>query len=334
MHILALHAHADTPGSLSARYIALAIQGDLRPARQLFEGLPASGAAADRELAAQFHLRFLDPAESPTPESHALVDRIVTAYEDYWQQALMRGESVEAAEQRLLTALTAALLDAGAAGGHLAAGNVYSALAPALEREGFHALASHAAPLQDLFVWRRQDVRSVDVELTDHARKVRVAFLSDFSSLGWKHYASLGLATTTGWVEDGMLYCVEWAYAPGTENFDVSYLKHETRHLADFERFPGLPSTDLEYRAKLTELAFASRTLPRVLEDFTAKSAPNAESPHAEANWRVVRDVYAALYGAPPAGELEWTTVDVGRVNRVARRLLAEDTAKLEREMR
>ena len=52
------------------------------------------------------------------------------------------------------------------------------------------------------------------------------------------------------------LYCVEWAYAPDTENFEVSYLKHEAQHLADFQRFPGLPSAELEYRAKLTELAF------------------------------------------------------------------------------
>jgi len=245
----------------------------------------------------------------------------------------MRGVSYELAEARLVTSLISTLEDAGAAPRPLAAGDVYAALVPVLEVQGVHALVSHAAPLQDLFVWRRQDVRAFVVELTDQAREVRVTFLADFASQGWKHYASLGLATTTGWVEGDTLYCVEWAYAPDTENFEVSYLKHEAQHLADFQRFPGLPSAELEYRAKLTELAFASKTLRRLLADFSAKRARNPDSPHAEANWRVVRDVYEALYGTESIGEVNWAAVDVGRVNRVARRLLAEDTARLEQEM-
>jgi hypothetical protein len=159
---------------------------------------------------------------------------------------------------------------------------------------------------------------------------VQVAFLTDFLSQGWKEYAALGLATTTGWVDGNTLYCVEFAYAPETEAFEVSFLKHETRHLSDFERFPGLSSEELEYRAKLTELAFASSTLRRVPEDFAAKGEANPESPHAAANWWVVWDVYRALYGKEYDGvDGAWMTVDVGRVNRVARRLLEVNTRKV-----
>jgi len=334
MHILAPEAHADTTGPVSAQYIAFAIQGDLQAARTLLERLPANGAPTDRELAARFRERFVDRTESPVPSTgNALVDRVVAAYRAYWRHALMSGTPYEAAENELVTALMASLQNEGGTVDERAPPDAYTALVAALQGQGFHALASDATPLQDLFVWRRQEVGTFEVELTDQVRAVRVAFLSDFASLGWKHYASLGLATTTGWVEGDTLYCVEWAYAPGTENFDVSYLKHETQHLADFERFPGLSSAELEYRAKLTELAFASNTLRRLLDDFSAKGAPNPDSPHAEANWRVVRAVHEVLYGKAPVGAVNWAAVDIGRVNRVARQLLAEDTVRLEEQL-
>jgi hypothetical protein len=131
-------------------------------------------------------------------------------------------------------------------------------------------------------------------------------------------------------VDGGTLYCVAWAYAPETEHFEVSYLKHEARHLADFEQFPGLSAAELEYRAKLTELTFAQQTTRRLLEDFSAKGAPNAGSPHAAANYRVVRDVYQELYGADyPDGAGVWMTVGANEVNGVARRLLERHTASL-----
>jgi hypothetical protein len=206
----------------------------------------------------------------------------------------------------------------------------YALLQAAVTAQGMHALVGPAPPLQDLLVWRSQAVQQFTVELTDQQRQVTVVFLSDFLSRGWKHYAALGLAATTGWVEDGSLYCVEDAYAPGTESFEVSYLKHEGRHLADLERFPGLSAVELEYRAKLTELAFASKTLRGLLDDFSEKSAPNPGSPHAAANFRVTQDAWRELYGSSfPGGNQVWMTVSPWKVNRAARRLLERSTEGL-----
>jgi hypothetical protein len=238
--------------------------------------------------------------------------------------------STSAAERQLQLALAAALAQSQYGATAAPSDTVYAALMPALRKQGFHALTSPAPPLQDLLVWRDQETQEYEVVLTDQHRTVRVALLSGFSSLGWKDYAALGLATTTGWVDGDTLYCVAWAYAPGTEQFEVSYLKHETRHLADFERFPGLSSEELEYRAKLTELAFAAQTARRLLEDFSTKGAPNPASPHAAANYRVVRDMYQGLYGTDyPDGDGVWITVGASQVNGVARRLLERHTASL-----
>ena len=88
-----------------------------------------------------------------------------------------------------------------------------------------------------------------------------------------------------------------------------------------------LPAADLEYRAKLTELAFASDTLRSLLEDFTTRGAPIGGAPHAEANHRVTQDLYRELYGRPFAGDSDvWMTLNAARVNRAARRLLQRDS--------
>ena len=103
--------------------------------------------------------------------------------------------------------------------------------------------------------------------------------------------------------------------------------------LQHYTRYPELQETDLEYRAKLTELAFASSSLPKLLREFENNSAPNPESPHAYANYQVSRDLYQAIYDSPlPATGNPWELVSAiaGRVNPAARALLAEHTRKLE----
>jgi hypothetical protein len=303
--------------ALSERYRSLAIQGDLRQARLLLNSPEASGTATGRELGELFRLRF--------------IDAIVTQYRRYWSSALV-GEppsySGEIAPEPSIRSLLyshgwlddIAVTDA----------ETYATLEDALKAQGVHALATPAPPLQDLLVWSAEKKAEFEVVLTDQRRTVSVVFMSDFHSLGWKHYASLGLVSTTAWVTNGTLYCVEWAYDPGTENFDVSYLKHESRHLADLEKFPDLPSEDLEYRAKLTELIFANETQRRLLDDFTAKRAANPDSPHAAANFRVTSDLWRELYDSPfPGGDQAWMSISRDKISRSARRLLKEDTARL-----
>jgi len=320
-------------GTLAETYTALAIQGDLRPARLLFEEPESDLSPANRELAALFHTRFIKRSEPPPiPSGNALVDAITAVYRSYWADSLLSGNP-----NADPTAPARALRETLSSHGWpdpidplAAETDVFEQVEAALTAQGFHALAVPASPMHDLLVWARQSESEFEVELTDHSRTVQVVSLSDFYSQGWKHFATLGFASTTGWVDNGVLYCVEWAYAPDTEAFEVSYLKHEGRHLADFERFPALSSADLEYRAKLTELAFANRTQRQLLDDFTIKSADNPESPHAQANFRVTRDVWRALHGSDfPGGDQAWMTLNRTKVNRVARRLLAEDTARL-----
>jgi len=314
---------------VAERYIALAVQGDLAAALPLVNGISDSADPSSAAIAERFRHRFLDASEPRSPDSgDALLDAVVAAYRDYWVQGLLARRERELYGQALDRSLESALSAfAPEFGPRETTANLERRLASALARAHYHVLVAPAPPLRDLFVWRAQREQRYTVELTEQAREVRVVFMNDFVSLGWKDYASLGLASTTGWVEDGVLYCVEWAYLLDSENFEVSYLKHEARHLADLEHDPGLSSVELEYRAKLTELAFARSTLPRLLADFSAKAAPNPDAPHAEANWRVVHDVHRVVLGKEYTGPEAWAGVSAASVNRAARALLKPLTA-------
>jgi len=325
--------HADDFESISDRYISFALQGDLSPAEALFVGMsPDAEEASAIELAEQFQTRFIRQGEDLSPGSgDALVDDVVSAYRKYWIITLMRRMSYQEGEEFLGNTLLQLVSrqDNSELSSH--SDNVFELLGRIFEKKGIHYLDTPAPPLRDLFLWKSEENRNYAVRLTDGTQQVRVTFMNDFYSMGWKQYATLGLVSTTGWVHEDRLYCVAWAYDRSSENFEVSYLKHESRHLADFEQFPALQSADLEYRAKLTELVFASTSTRRLLDDFTHKSALNPASPHAYANYRVTRDVYREMFSEPfPETGNPWQSVNTSSVSLAARDLLRRNTELLQ----
>ena len=219
--------------STTERYIAIAIQGDLKPALPLLAEVNASSSASDQELAAHFRQRFVERSESPSATSgNALIDEVVAEYRNYWAGALLRtpneatnGLSLETTLREILRRQNGPVLWT------LTEEDTWGLLQQAVEAQGFYILVESAPPLQDLLIWRKQTAKQFEIELTDQDATVNVVFMSDFYSRGWKHYAALGLASTTGWVDQGTLYCVDWVYSEGSETFEVSYLKHEGRHL-------------------------------------------------------------------------------------------------------
>lgn len=315
------------------RYVSMAIQGDLTEAAELFS---ASGAPHDPvllSLGTQFKQRFY-PADDPTEEAvrSSFADGVGRAYRDYWREGLLGPTSREQFEARLEDRLSDLLfLEYGE---RVQGEDLFTSLRQAYREHGLGFFDSPDPPLRDLFLWQNEEQRRYTVRLTDGVIDLEVRFLDGLLLQGWKDFASLGLATTTGWVENGLLYCVDWAYDRDSENFKVSYLKHEARHLADLQRWPALDSTELEYRAKLTELAFANRSMRRVLEDFSSKAAQNPASPHAMANWRVVKDVYKGVFGREmPVGFENWDELRTWKVHRVARRLLEESSRRIEEQV-
>lgn len=83
-----------------------------------------------------------------------------------------------------------------------------------------------------------------------------------------------------------MVVAAAWDRA--SEDYRVSLLAHEAQHFRDKRLYPKLASTDLEYRAKLVELALADETQGALLDRFAAEAKRERALPHPFASYWVV----------------------------------------------
>jgi hypothetical protein len=259
--------------------------------------------------------------------SDPLVAGVLSAYRQYWLRALLSGEPAAAHEGWLLERLNRLVSEAGGA-----TAATLDGLEPTLDSligaRGYHVLLGVTSPLRELMLWRTETEERYDVGLPEGVQPVRVMFMDDFASLGWAGFATCDRSHSGGWTRPDRLYAVRSAYDPGSEAFRVSYLAHEAQHFADNRRYPGLDRQDeLEYRAKLTELAVADSTLYDLLDGFARNVSDDRGVPHSYANRRVVRGLAARLF-ADSAATPAWRTAPPERISRTARELLREDSAR------
>jgi hypothetical protein len=180
-------------------------------------------------------------------------------------------------------------------------------------------------------IWKVHAPATYKVKLTDQTLDVRVVFLDEFVSLGWAAYATCGRAHTGGWATRDELYALKSSYVLDSEDFRVSYLAHEGRHFADYRRFPKLEQPELEYRAKLTEIALSDTTTHSLIAEFSRRTLRDRSVPHSFANYCVARDMAKAVFGGIVDDPARWAPVPADRLRREARRLLEESDARLER---
>lgn len=318
------------PPDRTRAYVSFALQGDLRPAESLLGGIMRSHPTpAEADLAARFRRRFIDRDEAwPDPLATPFVREVMAAYRDYWTRSLM-GEVEAAKGEAYLAAALRSVLIAHGLPSMGADDQVIAQVRTEIERGGLQVLGGITRPYFDLMIWARTDTTHYEVELTDSVQPVTVIFIGEFLVKGWSHFATFGRAYTGGWAASDALYCLREDYDLESEKFLISYLKHESRHFADYARFPALQQADLEYRAKLTELAYARSSLFDLLENFAANGAPNPNAPHSLASFAVVRDLSRRLLGAETQEASRFRSLAAPAINAAARELLAAHSAEL-----
>ena len=323
---------AAAAASLGQEYISLALQGDLRAAKDLFETVsPESLTEKERTLAEQFEARFVRRDESlELPEAKPFVREVIRVYRDYWTKVLMKELPDSEGEAHLKKNLRAALAGEGVSE-QIADDAVLDRVKQELERHGLHVLGGMTRPYLDLMLWSTEESREYECQLTDAVQRVEVVFLDDFLVMGWSHFATFGRAYTGGWAGKDQLFCLRDDYDLDSEKFKVSYLQHEARHFADYKIFPKLEQIDLEYRGKLTELAFADTSLTALITHFASSAAFNVGAPHSYANACVIRDLSRSLFGeeVTDANDPRWKTATNDQVHAAARTLLEKNTKDL-----
>jgi hypothetical protein len=204
----------------------------------------------------------------------------------------------------------------------------------AIEREGLFALTGVTSPYYELMIWRTETPTDYHVRLPERSIDVHVVFLDGFVALGWAGYATCGRAHSGGWSTQDSLYALKSAYDVASEEFRVSYLAHEGRHFSDYKEFPKLEQPELEYRAKLTEIALSKTTTYDLTVEFTRRTGTDRSVPHSFANYCVARDLSREVFGSltPVADESPWRAVPARRLRAAARRLLAQSSSLIDQE--
>lgn len=158
------------------------------------------------------------------------------------------------------------------------------------EAEGYHALFGKTQGYYGPYIWRETVPTVYQVQLPDGTAEYTVNLLKGFVFRGWMDYLTFGRYGTGGWASpDGTINCVERAYDLESERFQVSLLKHEAQHTADMKRFSGITPAELECRAKLVELHYASDL--GLLRKFLSEAEESrAGDSHAAASVRIRQD--------------------------------------------
>jgi hypothetical protein len=111
------------------------------------------------------------------------------------------------------------------------------------------------------------------------------------------------------------------------ETFSVRFLAHESQHFADKRAFKHLESWELEYRAKLVELALADASQASTVQLICENRAESKDSPHGYADSHVVDDVTKFLRLQPE--ELCTKKTLIGQPLRdAAKQVLLEDSRR------
>lgn len=309
----------------------LAVQGDLRTALPILHRLPNS-TLDDRQNRARESVLARFERGLPEP-GVAGVDTwtagVVVAYRTYWTRLMLGQDTREQAERMLGETLLKLLGKSVDPKASVNLSTLEPELLSAIQERGFHAILGVTTPYRECLLWKGQTESRFEVDLPEGREQVTVMMLSDFSSLGWVGYATGDLYYCGGWTKPDRLFCVAQAYDKASEAFRVSYLAHEGQHFRDSRLFQGLDQPELEYRAKLVEVALANQTLSEVLKGFQGNQSQSREQPHAYANRRLMDALIQALRPQASVDTPWWSGLDPARIHEVAQGLLAKDTKAL-----
>jgi hypothetical protein len=323
----AQHGHM-TP-VLSA-YLKMVFAGDVSGAADLFASEPDDRGSL--MLVDRFERRFNERTDGLdlTRIDSPVVREIAELFQSYWLDALMQEASLDVLEDRLKGRLDDMLVERGFESARDDEDTLFENVEAFIRREGYFAQSGRTPPLLDLMIWTSNNTVVESVELTDGTYDVELNYLDEFVSYGWSNFAAFGMASTGGWAKKDGLYCICRHYDLDSERFKLSFLKHEARHYADFELYPELQPADLEYRGKLTELAYSEEGIYRLLEQFTKAANRIENAPHPLANWYLVEGLSRHLLdGERPADAGAWESIPRDQIREAARRLLEEHDNKL-----
>jgi hypothetical protein len=283
----------------------------------------------DRRIAKQISKRFLtaEPDFRRLPRD-AFIQRLISLYRIYWHQVLLSPTSQVGAENNLKMRLIEL---AGPFTSNISFGEIETELEKRLLKKGYYSILGKVLPYRELEIWKNQIVIKKTIELPETTVTFKVVEMEGFICKGWMDYATCGHTYPGGWAKKHAIYCNRSRYRKRTnEAFLVSFLAHEAQHFADYKKFPKLAQTGLEYRAKLTEITLAKRSLRTLIRKFESNVSRSRKSPHAFANYKLISQLRRELR-IPKSEQAISDQIPASVIRSIAKNLLFSHTRELKK---
>ncbi|MEM1323254.1 MAG: hypothetical protein AAGG75_23515 [Bacteroidota bacterium] len=314
-----------------------ALRGEMKAVFEMLEMAEDSALTqAQRDLKRNYYHRFLYRTDdfdynTDDPEIVNLYQR----FQNYWRSVIIENVPLNLADSLFRDEMKYFLKKhfKPALEIEQIAKNHYTLFQEFFVSKGMHGIGiGKTGHLYDLYLWKKQEEKEYRIDLPEgQTVKVPVIFMRDFISNGWSHYTTFGYTFSGGWATREKLFCVEESYGPKDEEaFLVGYVSHEGQHFSDYQHFPKLKQTDLEYRAKLTELALAQETAHRTIHKFISNAKKDKVYAHPYANYMVIELLSNAIFHSGFESNLEkWKRISNEAINSAALELLKGHSQKL-----
>lgn len=334
--LLIAHVQAQPDSVVFDNLLIQALQGNIPPVLQgmdLLNDASLSPAQATKKHA--LLARFRGSQEIVAPTTDPAINELLPIYQRYWRAVMLDTSTRMVQDSMLIEAVV----------GHIARHcsalddprptsikrNWNERLEGLLNAHHCFAAVGKTGPYYDLLLHLKETGTHYSVTTPEDTLEVKVVFMDSVISNGWEGFATMDTYYPGGWATNDALYCAHDSYDLTSENFTVSYLKHEGKHFADYKRFPELQSADLEYRAKLVELCYADSSMYDLLDFFQRNSAYDPGNGHAYANFCIVRNLSRSLFHKQREEDIgAWKKLLVTVVHAEARALLLKNTKDLQ----
>jgi hypothetical protein len=289
-------------------------------------------------LKKKYIARFVDQTEIMENDfENKVIYGIANIYRDYWKIELLKLDAKKT-DSLLYNHLTDYIVENNLT--NIGRDSLRSSLrndvelTRIIENEGFQCKFFFLNGMQDLLIWKEERIEKEIVDLPTGSLEVSIVNVDHLLLTGYSGYASFDIKTTGGWAvkENPVIYCIGDGYDISSEKYLISYLKHESIHYLDLNKYPNLSSADLEYRAKLIELMYCSEEsiYSRIAEFLNGASSKDKSYSHPYANYCIMRDFSKVIFNNDyEDAYAKWLQIDVEKLNQVATQLFESNEKKL-----
>lgn len=259
-----------------------------------------------------------------------LISSLLKIFHDYYRRVFWKNEDLVEAEKTLYSSLKEI---AGIPQDSLIENdNLDELISDLVNNEGYEYLGGMTSGYYGPYIWKETKKVQYEVLLPEGRRSLTVNMMDGFISRSWLDYISFGETGTGGWANEGGLYCVERLYKNVflKPQFQISFLKHESQHQADLERYGDIHTKDLEYRAKLVELIYYPDL--SLFEGIMREAdGENKENAHSYASYVIIRDLSRKIFQEDYVAELELWKEKLPMIQSYAKELLDAHTKLADR---